>query len=132
MLSGYDIVCLSNTYWQGHMTSKQQIMLRLAKTNRVLYVNKGMSFLSPFSGLDEISASRQLKDAFLRPRLVAPNLFVASPPVLFPLRFLAVPNWLNSAILALWLRATIRRLGMKKTYTLDFSARNGRGRGANQ
>ncbi len=47
MLRGKDIVCVSSLDWGAMWTSKQQIMHRLAQTNRVLYVEEPVTMLAP-------------------------------------------------------------------------------------
>ena len=47
MLRGKDIVCVSSLDWDAMWTSKQQIMHRLAQTNRVLYVEEPVTMLAP-------------------------------------------------------------------------------------
>jgi hypothetical protein len=47
VLRGVDIVCVSSLDWDAHWTSKQQIMHRLAATNRVLYVEEPVTMLAP-------------------------------------------------------------------------------------
>ena len=47
MLRGKDIVCISSLDWGAMWTSKQQIMHRLAQTNRVLYVEEPVTMLAP-------------------------------------------------------------------------------------
>jgi glycosyltransferase involved in cell wall biosynthesis len=112
MLSGYDIICLSNTDWDGHITCKQQIMSRLGRQNRILYVNRPMSLLSPTTGREEFTARKQLVDCFRGIREVTANLFVGTPPVVLPLRFLAVSDIINSLIMGAWLKRAMKRLGI--------------------
>lgn len=113
MLTNHEILCLSNMHWDGHVTSKQQIMLRFAKQNRVLYVNRPLSILSPFSGREEISAYRQISELRLHPRQVRPNLYVTTPPLGLPMRYSKFSNIINSKILVKWLKNTMRILGMR-------------------
>lgn len=112
MLSNHEILCLSNMHWDGHMTCKQQIMLRLSKQNKVLYVNRPLTFLSPLSGNEEISPWRQFSEIGSKPREVRPNLFVATPPLMLPLRHLQLSYMTNSQILVMWLHKTMYKLGL--------------------
>ena len=47
VLRGRDIVCVSSLDWDAHWTSKQQIMHRLAATNRILYIEEPATMLAP-------------------------------------------------------------------------------------
>jgi len=120
MLQNENIVCLSNMHWDGHMTSKQQIMSRLAKQNRVLYVNRALTFLSQFSGNEEIPAQRQFKEMFQRPHEIRTNLFIATPPFCMPLRYSEPSYMFNSRILLIWLKKTLRYLGMENPIVWSF------------
>lgn len=112
-------------HWGGHMTCKQQIMLRLSKHNKVLYVNRPLTFLSPFSGNEEISPWRQISEIKSKPREVKPNLYVATPPLMIPLRYSQLSYMINSKILTTWLKKTMRKLGLNRpiiwTYTPETS-----------
>ena len=47
-LENFDIVCVSTSEWSHPWGSKQQLMSRLARHNRVLYIEYQASFLDIF------------------------------------------------------------------------------------
>jgi len=78
MLTGQTIVCLATQAWDAHWTPVQQVMQRLAGSNRVIYIEP---FRAPFAWLKR--ANRQLRQERLRgvPRVreVSKNLIVCRP-----------------------------------------------------
>ena len=40
LLDGAEILCLGNQRWQSHWTTKHEIITRLAKHTRVVYINR--------------------------------------------------------------------------------------------
>jgi glycosyltransferase involved in cell wall biosynthesis len=77
-IAGETILCLATQAWNAHWTPVQQVMLRLAATNRVVYVEPFHPFLSWFKTNN--SVLRKDRDAD-HPQLreVAPNLTVYRP-----------------------------------------------------
>lgn len=111
MISGHDIVCLSSQDWRDLWTRKQRFMHRFARQgNRVLYVETELSLASlPALREDPARAWRWRRG----PRLVEPNLHVATLPLVWPFFQMSVAiNWLNNAGLAPLLRRWIRGLGL--------------------
>lgn len=113
MLRNQEILCLSNTHWECHPGCMQEIMSRLARTNKILYVNRPLTLVSPFSGNEEISGLRQIVEAALRPYERKGNLCVATPPMILPLRYLRISETINSKILSLWLEKTVHRVKIR-------------------
>ena len=95
MLAGHNIVCFSPNAWDTMWRNRQQIMSRLAKQNRVLFVEP-----TPYLR-DSLTILRlQTQRPAYRPRLVSPlpNLWVYTPPGYAP----RSGRWpLNSLMLAL-------------------------------
>ncbi len=81
MLRGRDIVCISSLDWNAMWTSKQQIMHRLAQTNRVLYVEEPVTMLAP---LKVPSRWSRWTAAVPRLRRVDAGLWILTPPPCFP------------------------------------------------
>src|SRR3954463_348951 len=85
---GHDIVCFAND-WSGDPLSKKHVMTRLARNNRVLWVNS-LGNRAPRASARDL---RRLVDKLgrfaarlgPRPTEVAPNIHVVTP--------LAVPNY---------------------------------------
>jgi glycosyltransferase involved in cell wall biosynthesis len=112
MITGHDIICLSTQDWSDLWTRKQRFMRRFARQgNRVLYVETQASLVS--YGLLRSDAGRAWR--WLRgPRIVEPNLHVATLPLVMPAFQMSLAiNRCNNAVLAPLLRSWIRRLGFR-------------------
>jgi glycosyltransferase involved in cell wall biosynthesis len=99
--------------WDEHWGTPQQLMSRLAKRNRVLYVEQPMSplsFLTGIRGRDVVM--RQVRRWRQGPRLVSENLWAAAPPLVLPLRTNRIVNAINAWVLRRWLSRAARRLGL--------------------
>lgn len=111
MLQGLDIVVLSSLDWMAHWTSKQQIMHRLAPTNRILYVEEPVTMLAPLKVPERWSRWGAVP---LRVRQAEPNLFTLTPPPLLPFgNVKRVINRVNQRILAYYVKRAIARLGLR-------------------
>ena len=116
MLRGKDIVCVSSLDWSAMWTSKQQIMNRLAQTNRVLYVEEPVTMLAPL----------KVPARWKRWRAVAPELrrvdaglWVLTPPPLLPFGNMRPRvNAANQAVLATYIRWAMGRLFFDEEYLL--------------
>jgi glycosyltransferase involved in cell wall biosynthesis len=105
------IVCISDLLWDEHWSSEQQLMSRLAKRGRVLYVERTVSVLSFFTGACDTSIGRQ----FLRfcsggIRFEGPNLLIFTPPPVLPFRFNRLVNAVNELIRVIAIRRTLRMM----------------------
>jgi hypothetical protein len=109
-LRGRDILCVSSLDWGAMWTSKQQIMHRLAKWNRVLYVEEPVTMLAP------LKVPRHWKRwGAVVPRVKSPEpgVWVVTPPPLLPFgNMRPVVNRLNQRILAAYIRHGMKRLGI--------------------
>ncbi|HEX5368930.1 MAG TPA: glycosyltransferase [Dehalococcoidia bacterium] len=121
MIEGYDIVCMSFVAWDDYWGTSQHLMSRLAKHNRVLFVDPAVSPLSAFT--------RRNGAAFVRSRFerwrsghreVAPNLFNATPPLALPLRYFSATNAANARLMQRWLLQVTQRLGFKRPLYWNF------------
>jgi hypothetical protein len=111
MLCDRDIVCFSSD-WSGDPTSKTHIMRRLARTNRVLWVDS-IGYRTPrASARDLRRALSKARDIARGRRRVADNLWRLSPPAV---PFYAQPfaRRLNRSLLRAALGHAIRRLGFR-------------------
>lgn len=110
MLRGLDIVVLSSLDWMAHWTSKQQIMHRLAPTNRILYVEEPVTMLAPLKVPERWS---RLKAIPLRLRRAEFDLWTLTPPPLLPFGNLQRPiNRVNQKVIASYVRRAIAELGL--------------------
>lgn len=112
MLRGKDIVCISSLDWEAHWTSKQQIMHRLAQTNRVLYVEEPVTALAPFK-----VPARWKRWGAVAPRLrrQQAGLWTLTPPPLLPFgNMRREVNRVNQRVLAAYLRWALERLGFRE------------------
>jgi glycosyltransferase involved in cell wall biosynthesis len=121
-LSGRDIVCFAND-WAGDPLSKKHVMTRLARRNRVLWVNS-LGNRAPRASARDL---RRIVDKLGRfaaglaggPVEVAPNIHVITP--------LAIPNYrstlartLNQLVVRAVVRAAMRTLGFARPLVYSF------------
>lgn len=121
MITGRDIVCVSFGAWDDMVETPQYLMTRLAKQNRVLFVD------GPFSVARTLKSPRLLADHVRKwrsgPRRVAENLWVAEPPPILPKRTNARVNRVNAVLLRRWLAGQARRLGFRDVIYWNFQPR---------
>ncbi|HOL48921.1 MAG TPA: hypothetical protein PK189_12160, partial [bacterium] len=111
MLIGYDIVCISSTDWFDIWGSRQHIMKRLAKHNRILYVETQI-------GPEHLIRDRHYWTKFKRweegIKEVEKNIFIYSPPLLFPGRYYSLTlNKLGQMLLLFFLKKIIAKLNFQ-------------------
>ncbi|MCE5254971.1 MAG: glycosyltransferase [Actinomycetia bacterium] len=114
MLRGKDILCVSSLDWSAMWTSKQQIMHRLARTNRVLYVEEPVTMLAPL----KVPAHWRRWTAVV-PSLnrVDAGLWTLTPPPLLPFGNMRPGfNDANQALLARYVRWAMNRLQFDERY----------------
>jgi glycosyltransferase involved in cell wall biosynthesis len=111
VLRGADIVCVSSLDWDAHWTSKQQIMHRLAESNRILYVEEPVTMLAP---LKVPARWRRWMAVAPRLRKAQAGLWVLTPPPMLPFgNMYPAINRANQAVLAGYIRWAERRIGLK-------------------
>ena len=111
MMRGHDIICASSLDWDAHWGSKHQIMSRLAKSNRVLYVEEPVTMLAPFRVRRRWSRWRAV---FPTLRRVSAAMWVLTPPPLLPFGNMRPQiNRINQRVMAQYIRWASRRLGFK-------------------
>src|SRR5688572_12109434 len=108
MIKGQDIICFSND-WDSDPLSKKHIMLRLAKDNRVLWVNSIGSRKPTASARDFRRILKKLMDFVRGNRQVHDRIYVYSP---LAIPFLSSPlaRRINRTALAWSLRRECRKL----------------------
>ena len=111
-LQGFDIICLSTSEWEHPWGSKQQLMARLAKSNRVAYIEYQPSFLHIFKY--PLLFIKRLKDLRLGLKKIDKNLFIFTPPPLFPFGYYSLYiNKINQLILLEIIKKISKRLNFK-------------------
>ncbi len=110
MLKGESIVCFANDF-RGDPTSKQQVMMLLSKSNKVLWVNS-ISMRAPSVSTSDISRiATKVKKFFVGLDKVNDNMYAFTPLVL-PFPSSGFVRYLNTVLLAIYLRYYMRKLGM--------------------
>lgn len=123
-----DIVCLTYSDWRASWATPQQIMSRLAKKNRVLYVDQPRSVFYFLKAMDPQGAG-----AWTGPSLqeVEPNLFVYHMPHAFlpvgklPLPLAKATLKFNGRLMARMIRQQMAELGMEKPIVFNYSPIHG-------
>jgi glycosyltransferase involved in cell wall biosynthesis len=111
-LRGRDIVCVGFADWDTELwTNQHHLMARLARTNRVLFV-ESLGLRQPqLAGRDLARIARRLRRGLGPPRAVD-GLHVLSPLVV-PLHRSRLVRALNARLLPWLVRRAARRLGMQ-------------------
>lgn len=110
-LENENIVCISSVDWDPLWTRKQQVMSRLPKSNKILYVEPPITILSPFKDSEMWKKWGVWRQGI---RQLQENLFLWSPPVILPFgNKYRLINRINQWWLALFLRRVIKKLDMK-------------------
>ena len=110
MMRGRDIVCMSSLDWDAHWTSKQQIMHRLAETNRVLYVEEPVTALAPLKVPSRWSRWKAVLPELRKERA---GLWVLTPPPLSPFgNMYPLVNQANQRLLAGYVNWAAHKIGM--------------------
>lgn len=122
MLAGYDIVCFSPNPWQALWRNRHQIMSRLARQNRVLFVEP-----APFLRQVWTDLSRRGPAALASPPLVSPlpQLWVYRAPGYAAVSGRPPLAELTFALRRRHLRRTLRRLGFDRPLLWVFQYNGG-------
>jgi glycosyltransferase involved in cell wall biosynthesis len=112
-LRGRDIVCVGFADWDTDLwTNQHHLMSRLARENRVLFV-ESLGLRAPqLAGRDVKRIARRLRRGVAPPR-AADGLHVLSPLVV-PLHRFAAVRALNARLLPFLVRRAARRLGLRR------------------
>jgi glycosyltransferase involved in cell wall biosynthesis len=118
MLEGTDIVCFSND-WDGDPLSKKHIVRRLARKNRILWVNS-LGNRNPQASVHDFRRAWSKLTEFARGcRQVDENIFVFSPLVI-PFHGSTLARRVNRTLLAWELRRVLSSLGFRNPVTWTF------------
>src|SRR6266850_2041280 len=97
MLEGKDIICFSND-WDSDPLSKKHIMVRLAKNNRVLWINSFGLRRPNATASDLKRLFKKLTDFTKGSRRVDASIHVFSP-IAVPFHASALARWVNRKVL---------------------------------
>jgi len=123
MIEGHNIICFSND-WDGDPLSKKHIMLRLARKNRILWVNS-IGNRNPSASVRDLKRVLKKIQAFGGGcRQVAENIHTFSP-LAIPFHGSPLARALNRRFLAWSVRRACRRLGFKNPITWSFLPTSG-------
>ena len=119
MVEGKEIICFANDR-DGEPLSKKHIMKRLARKNRVLWVNS-IGNRSPKVNRNDINRIfKKVRQFFNGVKQVEENLYVFSP-VMIPFYHSKTLRKINQWLLAAMLRRKLKELGFKKPITWTFA-----------
>lgn len=119
MIQGNDIICFSND-WDADPLSKKHIVLRLAKKNRVLWVN-GVGLRKPTASAKDLRRIvKKVREFWHGCREVSKNIFVFTPLVI-PFHGSRFARWVNRRFYAFSMRRACRKLGFRKPITWTFT-----------
>jgi glycosyltransferase involved in cell wall biosynthesis len=123
MIEGKDIICFSND-WDSDPLSKKHIMLRLAKRNRVLWINSIGNRRPTASVRDFKRVLKKLKDFTCGHKTVDNQIHVYSP-IVVPFHASAAARWINRKALQWSVRRVCRHLGFQSPITWTFEPASG-------
>jgi glycosyltransferase involved in cell wall biosynthesis len=118
MIENTDIICFCND-WDGDPLSKKQIVSRLAKKNRILWVNSTGN-RNPTISVHDVRRGLKKLWGFVRGcQAVAENISVFYPLVI-PFHGSRAARWMNRRFFVSSLRRACKKIGFKKPITLTF------------
>lgn len=119
MVEGKEIICFAND-WDGEPLSKKHIMKRLARKNRIFWVNS-IGNRSPKVNRNDINRIfKKINQFFNGVKQVEENLYVFSP-VMIPFYHSKTLRKINQWLLAKMLRRKLKELGFSKPITWTFA-----------
>jgi glycosyltransferase involved in cell wall biosynthesis len=118
MIEGQDIICFSND-WDSDPLSKKHIMQRLAKKNRVLWINS-IGNRKPTASVHDLKrVIKKLRDFAKGSKSVGERIHVYSP-ISIPFHGNSVARWINRKALRWSVRRVCRRLRFDSPVTWTF------------
>ncbi len=124
-LTGKTILCLATQEWDAHWTPVQQVMLRLAPQNRVIYFEPFHPMLAWAKRSNQL-LRRQRAERVPRLREVHPNLLVYRPSELYaPLHLKSrLAGKINGPLYRMEIRRLLRQLGVQQPLLWAFFAQS--------
>jgi glycosyltransferase involved in cell wall biosynthesis len=117
-IEGQDIICFAND-WDSDPLSKKHIMMRLARRNRILWVNS-IGTRNPRASARDIRRAAGKLSQFARGcRKVSENIFVYSP-LAVPFHGNRLARWANKLWLSWSVRRACKQLGFRNPITWTF------------
>jgi glycosyltransferase involved in cell wall biosynthesis len=114
MLRGEDIVCFSTADWDTPLpTNKHHLMARLARRNRVLYVETLGTRAPRVQAADLARMWRRLRRGLISPKRQSENLYLLSP-VVIPFFKNRLMVFFNAALFKRKLKKALAQLGMRR------------------
>ena len=118
MIEGKDIICFSND-WDGDPLSKKHIMQRLAKRNRILWVNS-IGNRNPTASVHDVRrVIKKLQDFAQGSKNVESGIHVFAP-LAIPFHGSAAARWINRKALRWSIQRACRKLGFRSPITWSF------------
>lgn len=108
MLCNENIICVGHHAWSDLWRRRHQIVTRLAKYNRVLYIEPSVSILAIIGKLLRLRLPEGLN---LRAKEIAPNLFLCSTVNVLPFSRFRLIKIINRFVTTNLLRMEMKRLG---------------------
>src|SRR6266487_5162973 len=118
MLEGREHICSSND-WDGDPLSKKHSMPRLARKNRILWVNSIGNRNPRATGGDVRRALKKAREFGAGWRSVAENIYIFTP-IVVPFHGSALARRFNRWFLGVTLRRVCRQLGFRDAITWTF------------
>ena len=123
MIEGHDIICFSND-WDSDPLSKKHIMRRLAKKNRILWINS-IGNRRPRACMRDLKrAVKKLWDFSRGSKAVDERIYVYSP-IAIPFHGSRLVGWINRKVLRWSLRRICRQLQFDRPVTWTFEPASG-------
>lgn len=119
MLKGHDIICFSND-WNQDPLSKHHIMSRLAKENRVLWINSIGMRNPTATGKDLAKAFNKVQSYFQNRLETIDENFWALSPMVLPFHGNRLANRINRKLLIRQVRHYQKKLGLKNPILWTF------------
>src|ERR1700733_7863619 len=114
-LEGESIICFAGEdWWYHHPHSKNHLLKRYAKTNKVLFVNSISMGLPSMTNPDFFLKIRRKLKSYTRWLRKVPEGFVVMTPMNLPLYGSRVGRWLNRILLVAQLRAVMLLLRISR------------------
>ncbi len=108
MLCNENIICVGHHAWSDLWRRRHQVVTRLAKYNRILYIEPPISILAIIGNLLRLRWPEGLN---LRTKEIASNLFLSSTINILPLSRFKLIRRINRFVITHFLRKEIKKLG---------------------
>jgi glycosyltransferase involved in cell wall biosynthesis len=107
----HDVICFAND-WAADPLSKKHVMVRFARTRKVLWINAINNRAPQLGRRDLRRVLEKLKQFTAGLRMVDSNIWVLAP-IFIPFHGNRLVQWLNRRLLGYQIRTAVRKLGLK-------------------